>query len=141
MINNIQQIVKGEVARYISGAASVPCALREQTILNASNAIMVELKRYAQPQNMPSFMSLLSPEMSGTQFGATSMLQDMQDSVVVALIKKEGFEQPLAEGIAVNVIPAVVTMLAERVADPRQPEFSVESLADALVMWRTNCAR
>lgn len=135
MINNLRNIVSAEVARYVDGACAVPHDKKEETTRNATLAIMQELKRYAMPENLPSLMSLVSPEMSGTQFGASSMLQDMQDRVVSTLVNREGFDQSMAEGIGATAIPAVITMLAGKVADPAAEDFTADTLAAALAGW------
>lgn len=130
MLDQILDLVKGQVADTLGGMPGVPEEKKSQAVETTAHSLLDGLKQYATSDNLSSITSMLGLGGSGSGMGAAP--QGLESKIVSALTSKVGLSQPVAQKIASTVIPAVMSLFRKKVDDDNEPGFNLESLLGSL---------
>jgi len=129
MFEKIMGLVKDQVMDTVD-KTGVPEDKKEATIETTANSLIEGLKKYATPQNLSQFTSMLG--IGNKEGSATDMSQSLESNVVSALTSKVGLNSAMAQKIAMMVIPAVMSLFKKKVDDDNEPGFNIGSLIGSL---------
>lgn len=128
MLNEIINLVKEEALGAITNNTAIPADKKEAAVETTTSTIVDGLKEYFTPDNLSAITSLFS---GGGSAGDSSMMSNLQSSVVNALSEKVGLNKDVANSIASAVIPAIASLFSKKVNDPDDKGFNIESLMGA----------
>jgi hypothetical protein len=128
MLDNVMDLVKGQVAKMVGGMDEIPANKRTAAVEATAGSLMDGLKKYATPDMLGS---LLGMGRSNASSGATAM-SGLESGVISALTAKVGLSPAVAQKIAVMVIPAVMALFRKKVDDKNEPGFDLQSILGSL---------
>lgn len=127
MLDNIVSLVKDQVLGSLTGSnINIPTDKKDQVVDTTTNSLMDSLKSSFSLDNLSSLTSLFGSQDSSSV--TNSITTSLQSSVISSLIEKVGLSKDLSNSIASTVIPAVVSMFQNKINDPNDSSFSIESL-------------
>lgn len=128
MLDNMMDLVKGQVAKMVGGMDEIPADKRSAAVEATAGSLMDGLKKHATPDMLGS---LLGMGKSNASAGATAT-SGLESGVISALTSKVGLNPTVAQKIASTVIPAVMTLFSKKVADKNEPGFNLQSMLGGL---------
>lgn len=131
MLDMIMDLVKGQVMDTVGGVAGIPENKKAETVETTTNSLMEGLAKYATPENIAAFTSMLG---AGSKAGGQSanMASGLESGVVSSLTSKVGLSPQISKTIAAMAIPAVMALLGKKVNSKSEPGFNIGSLMGAL---------
>lgn len=120
MINQLLDLVKGQVAKTIGGIDGIPAGKGPAVVETTTDSILGGLKKNA---SLDSIGALLGGGGAGN-----TLVKSLASSVAGALTSKLKLSPALAKTIATTVVPAVVSLLQKKVGDKNEPGFNLESI-------------
>ncbi len=127
MLEGIIDLVKGQVLPAITNNTEIPADKKEAAVETTTSTIVDGLKEHFTPDNLSAITSLFS----GGSSGGSNIVSGLQSSVVNTLSEKVGLNKEVANSIASAVIPAIMGLFSQKVNDPNDKGFSLESLVTA----------
>jgi hypothetical protein len=138
MLDNILDLVKGQVLPAITGNANIPENQKNAVVETTASSLLEGLKDQLIPDNLNEVVNMFSGNSPLSHFGNAAMVQGIQSTVTSALTSKLGLNSGIASTIAGVVVPAVMKMFTNKVADENEPGFNVQSLIEALTGGKSN---
>jgi len=135
MLDSVLNIVKEQAMKAISNNSEVPAEKREETIQTATHAVADGLQQNLNLGNMSNIASLFG---SGSGLASNPIVNNIEGTVVNALVQKVGLSQGIASTVATTVINAVVNALSHKVNDPNDKGFNLESIVGAFTGGKQN---
>ncbi len=123
MLDQIMNLVKGQVSDAIGGMKGIPEEKKEAAVQTTAHSLLDGLKQNATPSGLSSLLGL-----GGGGGSAAGMSSGLEGGVVSALTSKVGLSPAIAQKIAATVIPLVMSLFKKKVDDPKEPGFNLESL-------------
>lgn len=128
MLEGIIDLVKDQVLPAITNNSAIPTDKKEAAVETTTSTIVDGLKEHFTPDNLASITSLFSGSGSA---GGGDIVSGLQSSVVNALSEKVGLNKDIANSIASAVVPAIMSLFSQKVNDPNDKGFSIESIVGA----------
>jgi hypothetical protein len=124
MLDQIMDLVKGQVAKSVGGIKGIPAGKESAVVETTADSLLAGLKKNA---SLDGLGALLGGGVGG------SMVSGLSSGVVKALTSKLKLSPAVAQTIASTVIPAVTSLLKNKVDDKNEPGFNLESMLGNLV--------
>lgn len=128
MLEGIIDLVKDQVLPAITNNSAIPADKKEAAVETTTSTIVDGLKEHFTPDNLALITSLFS---GGGSAGGGDIVSGLQSSVVNALSEKVGLNKDIANSIASAVVPAIMGLFSQKVNDPNDKGFSIESIMGA----------
>ncbi len=128
MLDNILNIVKEKAMDVVTGSNAIPEEKKQQTVETTTHALADGLKQNLNIGNISQLASLFG---GGSTPVENPMITSIKTNVVNALTQKVGLSQGIATTIATTVISAVMKTFSNKVNDPNEKGFNLESLVEA----------
>lgn len=129
MSDKIFDLIKENVSKAISSEVSVPENKQQQTVDVTAHALASGLKNNLSLNNISDLMGLFG---GGSSSAGNPVVNNIESTVVNALVSKVGLSQSLATTIAATVIPVVMNAFKSKVDDPGEKDFNLKSIVESL---------
>lgn len=128
MLDNILNIVKEKAMDVVTGSNAIPEEKKLQTVEATTNALADGLKQNLHIGNISQLTSLFG---GGSSPVENPMISSIKNNVINALTQKVGLSQGIATTIATTVVSAVMKTFSNKVNDPNDKGFNLDSLIGA----------
>ncbi len=124
MLDQIMDLVKGQVAKSVGGIAGIPAGKESAVVETTAGSLIDGLKKNVSLDGLGALL--------GGGGGSNSMVSGLSSGVVKALTSKLNLSPAVADMIASKAIPAVMSVLKKKVDDKNEPGFNLESILGGL---------
>lgn len=135
MLENLISLIRQNAGTAITNNSDIPNEKNEEAVQEASHSIMDTLQQAVSGGNLQDVMKLFS---GNTQHIENNpVLQQASGNLAERLQNKFGLNQQQAAGVADNLVPDVMSKLAQKTADPSDNSFNVQSIFNQLSGGKT----
>lgn len=126
MLDTIIDLVKSQFSDTVKNNPEVPSDKKDEVVNTATSSLMDGLKSSFTLDNLSSLTSLFGS--SNGLSSNNSLISTLQNTVVSSLAEKVGINKNIANSIASVAIPAILSKFQNKVDDPNESDFNIESL-------------
>jgi hypothetical protein len=129
MLDSIIKLVKSEAFSAITNTSEVPAEKQNEVVEKTSSTIIDGLKSQLSFKNIGAITNLFKDEDS---VPSNPIVKNIQGTVTDALAQKVGLDKGIASTVSSTVVPAIFKLISERVNDPDDSEFDIQSLVSSI---------
>lgn len=126
MIDALSKLVEENAQQAIVQNKSIPDQFNNAAIKEVTNQIISNLKGQVAQGNMSQVISLF--QSGARNINSNPLVSSMMGSVTKSLEAKFGLSPQVAQTVASNVIPTVITQVISRTNDPRNIDFDLQQM-------------
>lgn len=128
MLENLFELVKSHAGEAIINNPAIPNEKNDNAVELASSSIFDTLQSSIANGNLSDVTSLLS----GNNTEGSPLAGLMQNNFVQSLMQKYNLDQNGAVSIASGLIPSVLSSLSQKVNDPNDSSFDLQSIISSV---------
>ncbi len=136
MIENLAQLVQQFAGEAIVNNSAIPNDKNNSVINEVTAGIFEGLKKEATGGGLEQVLGMFSKGSSSSGIGS-SLTQSIQNTVVSSLMNKFGVTNPIAQGIAQQMVPSVLGALAKNTNDPNNSDFNINGVLSSITGGKT----
>ena len=129
MFEQLLNLVKEQAGSAIINNPAVPNEKNDAVCETATNSIIDKLKDMVGNGGIESLTNMLS---SGSNVASHPAVSNISSGVVGDLMKKFGFDSPVAENIVAQLIPTVISKFTSKTNDPNDDSFNLTDIVSSL---------
>lgn len=130
MLENLLELVKQHAGNAIENNPSVPNEKNGAAVAVAGESITSGLQQMISQGGLKQVLSLFSGSQQVTD--SNPAVQQISGNVIGGLMEKLGLNQQQAGSVASGLVPGVLQSLVQKVNDPSDNNFNIQSIFNSL---------
>ncbi len=131
MLENILDMVKNYAQGAVATQAGIPEEKKQETVEATTEAVTDGLKQHFNLSNLSNLAGLFSGGKNVPANSGNPIMSSIQTTLVNTLVQRVGLSQGIASSLASNVVPALMNAFTQKLNDPGEKGFSLDSLVGA----------
>ncbi len=128
MLENLLELVKSHAGESVINNPAIPNEYNNEAISMASSSIFETLQKSLANGNLSDVTNVIS----GNNAATSPLSGLMQNSFINSLMEKFNLDQNGAANIASGLIPSVLNSLSQKVNDPNDSIFDLQSIISSV---------
>lgn len=129
MIDQLINLVRNHAGESVINNPAVPNEQNDEILRDVSNNISEGLKEETDKGNIDAIMDMFEHN-SETSLMNNSAIDGIMNKVVSSLSSKFGLSPEIADQIATNLLPRVMSQFIDKAKDPNDNDFSLLDIAN-----------